>query len=218
MPYSGGMTQKERPPWSTKWPTADGPFEVTIELSWLPYGDTRRIDASRVSVQSDTDPVTTKVLHGVRVWSLVQDAIKETVGREWDLMQMDVPPREWTVPDEANPGRSRVASPDEHPALNAHRKELVAAQRKMLRLDELAKAPGGSSGPRKITDDVLREVGTLYAAAVSQNAPQPREYLINRMQTKHPGWRIAPRTASRWIKAARDAGYINSQESGSGKS
>jgi hypothetical protein len=215
MPYSGGMTQKPTQ-WSTQWLVGGVPFEVTIELRWLPYGDTRRIDASRVSVHSDTTPVTTKVLHDVPVWSLVQRAIKETMRRDWDLMRLDVPPREYVVFDPASPGSHRLATPEERPGRDAARAEAVAAHRKTL--DEPAKAPGGSSGPRKITDDVLREVGTLYAAAVSGNAPQPREYVINRMQTMHPGWEIAPRTASRWIKAARDAGYTKPNQSGKAKS
>jgi len=219
MPYSGGMTQQQPPPWKTKWPTDDGPFEVTIELSLLPFGDTRRIDASRVSVQSDTEPVTTKVLHGVSVWSLVQRAIKEKIKPEWDLMQMDVPPREYSVLDPASPGSHRPATPEEHSALIASRTETVAAHRKMLRIDEPTKAPSGTMGrPRKITDEVLREVGRIYATAEAQHAPTPREHVINSMQKLHPGWEIAPRTASRWIKAARDAGYTKPNQSGKAKS
>jgi hypothetical protein len=212
MPYSEGMTQQEPPPWSTKWPTPDGPFEVTVELSLLPYGDTRRIDASRVSVHSDTTPVTTKVLHDVPVWSLVQRAIKEKIKPEWDAMQMDVPPLVYVD------GDGHVVPSEERPARDASRTEAVARHRKMLRIDETANAPSGAGRPRKITDEVLREVGKLYAGAVADRAPEPREFVIYRMQHLHPGWQIAPRTASRWIKAARDAGYINSQESGSDKS
>ena len=214
MPYSGGMTQQEPTTWSTQRLVGDVPFEVTIELRWLPFGDTRRIDASRVSVHSDTTPVTTKVLHDVPVWSLVQRAIKETMRRDWDLMRLDVPPREYVVFDPTSPGSHRLATPEERPGRDAARAEAVAAHRKTL--DEPAKAPGGSSGPRKITDEVLRQVGRIYAVAVEQNAPQPREHVIHQMQHLHPGWEIAPRTASRWIKAARDAGYTTSHENQNG--
>jgi hypothetical protein len=219
MSYSGGMTQEIPTPWSTQWPTDDGPFEVTIELSLLPYGDTRRIDASRVSVRSDTTPVTTKVLHDVSVWSLVQRAIKEKIKPEWDAMQMDVPPREYVVSDPASPGGHRLATPEERPGRDASRADGVAAHKKMLRIDEPAKVPSGSMGrPRKITDEVLREVGRIYARLESDHSPEPRKHVIYQMQHLHPGWEIAPRTASRWIKAARDAGYTTSHENGSDKS